>query len=340
MTMARMQLQILSRRDVLLAITSGASLLACDDAFLAVSEGTPADTGPDTPEPLQAITPNEDFYVTSCCGTPEIDGATWTCLVQDGDVVLASFDLAWLDAQTARDKEHTLECIGAGPYNLAISNAIWSGWPLAEIFEALGVSVPLEAIEIVFTSEDGYSTSLPVADLQLPIWLVWRMNGMALPDKHGFPVRLLVPGRYGMKNPKWIVGIAFSKEPYIGFWESYGWSQTATYNANALIDHPARKSIVSAGAIRVQGMAFAGSDPIHRVQVCVDGGDWQDATLDYNPGADIWTLWHLDMDLGLGDHTIQARCVTVSGAESNPDPDGRDGLEGYDGGMAVEVEAV
>ncbi len=324
-------------------LAAAGALGACDDTRFGASKDTQPDTGAEALEGISeipAITSNEDFYVTSCCGTPEIDGAAWSCLVRDGETELASFDLAWLDARTARDKEHTLECIGANPYNLAISNAVWTGLPLSEIFEALGVSLPADAIEIVFTSEDGYSTSLPVADLDLPVWLVWRMNGEALPAAHGYPARLLVPGRYGMKNPKWIVEIAFSTEPYTGFWEGYGWSQTAEYQANALIDHPARKATVEAGAVRVQGMAFAGSDPIALIQVRVDGGEWQDATLDYNPGADIWTLWHLDLELDPGEHAIQARCVTASGAASLDDPEGSDGLNGYDGGMEVTVEAI
>ncbi len=338
MSRPRVHLQVLSRREILAGLGATGALAACDDGGLGAKDT--AETGAAPPAELTPITSNEDFYVTSCCGTPEIDGSSWSCLVRDGERALASLDLAWLTARSAREREHTLECIGAGPYNLAISNAVWTGLPLSEIFEALSVSVPAEAVEIVFLGEDGYSTSLPVSDLDLPVWLVWRMNGEPLPAKHGYPVRLLVPGRYGMKNPKWIVEIAFSAEPYTGFWEGYGWSSTATYKANALVAAPERRATVEAGAVTARGMAFAGSDPIAQVQVRVDEGDWQDATLDYNPGADIWTLWHLDLELAPGAHTLQARCVTASGAESVADPEGSEGLEGYDGGMAVEVEAV
>ena len=340
MSRARVQLQILSRREVVAGLAAGGALVACDDTRFGVSKDTQPDTGVENLESIPAITPNEDFYVTSCCGTPEIDGAAWSCLVRDGETELASFDLAWLEAQTPRDKEHTLECIGAGPYNLAISNAVWTGLPLSELLAALGVSVPAGAIEIVFTSEDGYSTSLPVADLDLPIWLVWRMNGEPLPAQHGSPARLLVPGRYGMKNPKWIVEIAFSPEPYTGYWEGYGWSQTAEYKANALIRAPERNETVLAGPVRAQGTAYAGSDPVVAVQVQVDDGDWVDAALDYNPGADIWTLWHLDLELPAGDHTITARCQTASGAASLDTTEGTEGLEGYDGSMRVSVEAI
>lgn len=346
--MARLHLQVLSRRAVVGGLAASATLAACDDARLGVaSKDSGAPPGPDTgapadasdPAPLSPITANEDFYVTSCCGEPALDGAGWSCLIVADDAVVATLDLAWLEARAARDREHTLECIGASPSNRAISNAVWSGLPLVEILDALGVSAPDDAVEIVFTCADGYSTSLPVADLERPVWLVWRMNGEALPAEHGYPVRLLVPGRYGMKNPKWIVEIAFSREHHTGFWEGYGWSETAEYQPNSLVEDPDRRATVAAGGVRVQGMAFAGSDLVTAVQVRVDGGEWQEATLDYAPGADVWTLWHHDLELAPGAHTVQARCRTASGAASLEDPDGTDGLSGYDGSMEIEVEA-
>lgn len=335
--MARVKFQVLSRREVVVGLAATAGIVACDGENTVENPDESGLVYGD--EAIPPITPNEDFYITSCCGTPEVDGASWTCLIRDGDTPLATLDLAWLASRQAREREHTLECIGANPYNRAISNAIWTGLPLAEILEDLGVAVPEGAVEIVFVSEDGYSTSLPVEDLELPVWLVWQMNGEPLPAKHGYPARLLVPGRYGMKNPKWIVEIAFSPEPYTGFWEGYGWSQTAEYKPNAMIATPGRGATLVAGPVRVQGTAFAGDDPIAAVHVSIDGGDWVAATLDYNPGADIWTLWHLDVELDAGEHTVQARCTTASGAVSL-DAEGTDGLEGYDGSMEVAVEAV
>ncbi len=325
-------LRVLSRREIVLGAAAAVSLVACDDAA-GPQAGDPAATEPWTP-----ITPNDTFYVTSCCGTPEVDGATWALTLNVGTEVRATIDLAGLDALPAREREHTLECIGANPFHLAISNAVWTGLPLREILDALGVDVPADAVEIVFTGADGYSTSLPVGDLDRPAWLVWRMNGEALPAAHGYPARLLVPGRYGMKNPKWITGLSFSTEPYVGYWESYGWSNDATYKANTLVSAPARREIVPEGPARVDGVAFAGSDPVTSVEVRIDDGAWQPATLDYAPGPDVWTLWHFDWEAVAGARVIQARCTTASGATSLADPEGSAGLEGYDGSMEVEVE--
>jgi DMSO/TMAO reductase YedYZ molybdopterin-dependent catalytic subunit len=325
-------LRVLSRRDLMVGAAAAAGVVACDP--------DKADTPAVLAGALTPITANDDFYVTSSNGNPEVDGATWALTVRTGGEVRATIDLVWLEEQAARDREHTLECIGANPYNLAISNAVWTGLPLHELLTTLGVEVPADAVEMVFTGADGYTTSLPVGDLDRPVWLVWRMNGEPLPFPHGYPARLLVPGRYGMKNPKWITDLSFSPTPHIGYWESNGWSNDATYKANALLYAPERREMVEAGPARILGMAFAGSDPITKVEVSIDGGAWAVATLDYAPGADIWTLWHFDWEAVVGARVIQARCTTASGATSIADSNGTSGLDGYNGSMEVEVEVV
>ena len=340
MAQAKISYSVISRRDVVVGLAAGTGLAACDGGNPFGKGSDTAGISPSFPDPISIITANDDFYITSCCGTPEISGSSWSCPIRDGSDTLATLELAWLESQESRYKEHTLECISANEYNPAISNAIWTGLPLNEIFEALGVTVPDDAVELVFTCEDGYTESLPIGDLDLPVWLVWGMNGETLPAKHGYPVRLLVPGRYGMKNPKWIIDMFFSTEPYSGFWEAYGWSKTAEYKANTLVRSPERRGTVESGELRIQGTAYAGSDRVMTVQVQVDDGEWQDATLDYNPSPDIWTLWHIDISLAPGEHSILTRCTTESGATTGDDPEGSDSLSGYDGGMEIEVEAL
>ncbi len=342
---ARVRARVVSRRGVLTggAGLAGAALAGGTGLFagLAGCDGEGAPKGDaDRELTMDPVTPNDEFYVTSCCGTPTVDAATWALVVRDRGVEVARVDLAALEALPPRDKEHTLECIGANAYNHAIDNAVWTGAPLAELFGALGVAVPAEIVELLFASADDYTTSVPVADLARA-WIVWRMNGEPLPPEHGFPARLLVPGRYGMKNPKWLVGINLVDAPALGFWEERGWSNDATYRPNALVHEPYWfGATVEAGPVRVLGTAFAGEDPVVRVEVRVDEGAWSDAAIDYAPGADIWTLWHADLELSPGTHVVQARCTTASGAASAADPDGTDPLGGYDGSMALEIEAV
>lgn len=344
---------VTSRRNVLRGWGAVALLAACSDPPVrSVATGATADGRGDgaasdaatdsdakvaaaSANPIASITPNDSHYVTSCCQTPQIDVATWTLAILDRGKLLTEISMAQLQALPARTKEHTLECIGAGPYHHAISNAVWTGLPLPEIFAALGVSVPPGVAVLKMTSADAYTTGLPLTDLDLPVWLVWQMNGAALPPDHGYPARLLVPNRYGMKNPKWLTSIEFVTEPYAGFWETKGWSDSAVYQPNTLVQVPMTGKSIAAGTIRVAGTAFAGHDPIAAVHVRVDGGPWQAATLDYAPGADIWALWHLDWPFKPGAHTVQARCTTASGAQSldNLDGKGTKGLGGYDGSM-------
>lgn len=284
---------------------------------------------------IPSITPNEQHYVTSCCPTPTVDPDTWTLQILDRGVPVASLDYAFLLALEAREREHTLECIGAGPRNQKMSNAIWSGLPLREVLDLLGVDVDPAVTGMKWVSADEYSTHLPIEDLDDgPLWLVWLMNGEPLPARNGFPARLLVPGRYGMKNPKWILSLELVDAWYEGYWESRGWSDSAEYKPNTLVRFPRPDEVVNAGTIRFAGTAYAGRDPVVAVDVRYDGGPWEPAVLDYAPGLpDIWCVWHLDGFVTPGEHVVEARCTTASGAQSiDEDILVRD-LTGYGGSM-------
>lgn len=315
--------------------TSSTDSASAADAAQADAAGGPLAQDPAGPTPF--ITPNDKHYITSCCGTPTYDPATWTLQFVEKGKLLLSLTWAQLDALPAQVKEHTLECIGTGPYSQSVSNALWTGLPVTKLLAHFGVAIP-SAKYLKITGIDGYSTGLPASDLDRPLWVVWRMNGEQLPPAHGRPARLLVPGRYGMKNPKWLKTIEFTDEPHKGFWESQGWSDTAIYQAHTYIRWPRGEAPLPAGTVRIQGIAFAGADLITNVQVRVGDGPWLPATVDYAPGPDIWTLWHFDWPATKGTYLVQARCATKSGATSNPDAEGSDFSDGYDGSMAVSLD--
>lgn len=325
------RVRFLSRRALIVRGAAFVGVAACDR--LVLPDGAEVGAG----ATIDPVTPNDTFYVTSCCGTPEVDRAAWSLAVQANGATLAEVDLAYLEALPARDKEHTLECIGGGPANQLVGNAVWSGLPLTEILAALGVEVPASAVELRIVGADGYATSIPIADLDTPVWLAWRMNGEPLPERHGTTVRMLTPGRYGTKNPKWIVALDFVDAPFVGFWEERGWSNDASYKPNGLVAAPVDGGSLPPGAVRVLGTAFAGRDPIVRVEVSVDDGPWTDATLTYQGGPDVWTLWAWDWDATEGDHTVRVRVTTESGATDSGVPEGTDASAGYDGGMEVRV---
>ncbi len=308
---------------------------------------------------LPDIVPNEDFYIQSAFGTPEVDPASHVLRILDGGSEVASIDRDYVESLLEREREHTLQCIGANPRFLFIGNALWGGLPFREILEDLGVAPDSSAQWMKITGADDYATGLPITDLEGtdgadPMWLVWLMNGEPLPLAHGAPFRFLVPGRYGTKNPKWPREFDFVEDEFIGHWESRGWSQLATYQTNGLVLSPPTMAVVGAGTVRVLGSALSGHTPITSVEITTDGGSsWQEAEITYAPdlseslpdasdvhtGRHIWTTWSYDWMLdGPGDYTIQVRVTDGEGVVTDLDSTGTDRFNGYNAGMEISVK--
>lgn len=322
--------RVFSRRSLLrdaAIVAGGTSVLPGCDVLKLPDEQTLDEWPP--------ITDNETFYITNYAGVREVDAAAWTLKFLDRGELLAEIDLAYLESLPGREKEHTLQCIGSSQGNQAIGNAIWTGLPLPELLAGLGVTLRADALQVKFTGDDGYETSLPRETIDKPMWLVWKMNGVPLPKSHGFPARMLVPGRYGTKNPKWLTALELIDEPFIGFWEDLNWSDSAIYRPNTFVRQPQDRATVVGPAVII-GTAFAGEDAILRVEYSSDdGATWQPAEITYQNGPSIWTLWRFDFDEEAGDYSIIVRCTTHSGAQSMIGGTGN--LSGYNGSMAIDV---
>ncbi len=341
MTRWKHQLQLFSRRDALRIGGVGAIGLAVGCESLDLPEVHLNDAWP-------PISPTPDFYVQSRAGTPTVDVDAHRMEIRDRGVTVGSIGLADLQGLSGRDREHTLQCIGASPRVLYIDNAEWTGLPFREVLEALGIPVPVDALELVFRCADDYHTSIPATDLDglspetgtdEPLWLVWAMNGEPLTAPHGAPFRFLTPGRYGTKNPKWTLSLDFVDDAHTGYWEGRGWSNAATYRTNTFVLGPPSMSVVGEGLVRILGSAFAGPRDIERVEITVDGGaTWTDAAIDYQPGGHVWTLWSFDWALDTpGTYELQARAWDADGGSSTLDPSGTDSRSGFDGGMVLEL---
>jgi DMSO/TMAO reductase YedYZ molybdopterin-dependent catalytic subunit len=125
--------------------------------------------------------------------------------------------------------------------------------------------------------------------------LVYEMNGEPLPFNHGFPARLLAPGKYGIKNPKWITEIALVEKEFFGYWQQRGWSQEARMNTTCRIDVPGSFEDIDEGVFRMHGIAFSGDRGISRVEVSTDSGQtWNEAVLNPPLSPNTWLLWHYD----------------------------------------------
>jgi DMSO/TMAO reductase YedYZ molybdopterin-dependent catalytic subunit len=314
----------------------------------------------------ERLVPTNRFYVRSHFPIPAVEAASWRLSIEGevNKVLTISYDE--LRALPAKTVMATLECAGNGRARLApkvkgllweqgaVGNATWTGVPLSVLLERAGV--PAEALDVIFEGADQgtvsdepkapgtihYARSLPLAKARQPEVLVaYLMNGQPLPPEHGFPVRLLVPGWYGMASVKWLSKITVSATPYAGYWQTleYAYWQrehglptltpVTTMQVKAEIARPALHEAVPAGQpYRVFGAAWAGESEVSRVEVSTDGGQtWQPAQLLDEAVPFAWRLWEFSWTPPAtpGRYTLQARATDRAGHTQpiSHDPDRR-----------------
>ncbi len=286
----------LSRRRFLELV--GGSLGAVSLGYLgvrAIAAAPPAPASGSTLGRLPApVTPPEDFYVVSkdLFGPPRISASSWRLSLAGTRAV--SLSLAELSAMPQVDQFQTLECISNPVGGTLISNGSWRGVPLARLVELTGV--PVGTDQLVFQCADGYTESLDLAQGMHPgTLLALRLDGRPLPAEHGYPARILAPGLYGMKNPKWLTGMRFKRGSYAGYWEQQGWNPAALPRTFSRFDFPAASGQLAGGRrYLLSGVAYAGLRGISRVEVSVDGGrTWRRARLEPPLSPYCWTIWSL-----------------------------------------------
>jgi DMSO/TMAO reductase YedYZ molybdopterin-dependent catalytic subunit len=284
---------------------------------------TPADPAIDA---LAGITPrvtsNEDHYtVDTTLVKPRVDIETWRLDVIGA--VEAPFALTYdqlLDLD-AIEQVHTLECISNTTGGELISTAVWTGVRMRDLLQRARPTA--NAYDVVLTSVDGYVDSFPIAKAMEPeTVLAYLMNGNTLPQDHGYPVRVLVPNIYGMKNVKWLRQIEVATFDKLGYWQEQGWSDGAIVNTGTRIDVPARTLRWDGGEVTIAGIAFAGSRGVGKVEVSFDGAKtWQAATLEAAAGPLTWRRWSVKWTPpGTGSHTMQARATDGRGDTETPVP--------------------
>src|SRR6266516_1844933 len=245
---------------------------------------------------VQPITPNELFYcVTKNVVDPKVNADLWHLelngLVQNS----ATWRIQDLLGLPAHEQQTTLMCISNGLDAGLISNAIWKGIPLRDLLER---AVPLpNAARVRFHSVDNYTDTIPLEKAMEPTTLLaYNMNGVRLPHRHGYPVRVIVPGYFGEKHVKWLTRIELTDASAKGFYEAQGWGPdfiTPTRSRIDLPDYDSRFSITELQLpIEVKGMAYGGDRGITRVELSFDDGkSWRDAEIYYAGGDLAWSLW-------------------------------------------------
>ena len=230
----------------------------------------------------------------------------------------------------AREQPTALICISNPVGGDLMGSSRWRGVPLAAILRRAGVRP--EASELVLRARDNYTESVPLAFAQEEgNLLALFQNGEPLAARHGYPVRLLVPGLYGMKNVKWLTEIELVNYDYRGFWERRGWSDRAVVKTMSRIDTPIATRFAD-GTYGIGGVAFAGRRGVARVEVSLDGGKtWDQAELKPPLGPYAWVLWGYRFRARPGRYSAVVRAVD---GEGNPQPAERrpplpDGASGY-----------
>lgn len=264
---------------------------------------------------LNPVTPIEDFYIVSQnVLDPGVDLTRWQLEVTG----LVRQPHTWTYAQMlglpSETRAVTLECISNGVGHKLMSTAVWKGVLLQTVLDAAGGAEP-NGKYVIYTSVDGYQYSMPLADLLgARVLLAWQMNGEPLPERHGFPLRVVTPGRYGEQSPKWLTRIELADHLFTGgLYQSQGWS-SAPLETTSRIDMPAGQAKL--GTVAVAGLAFAGIRQIEKVEVSADDGvTWHTATLTPPLSDQTWVFWHWTWTPpGKGTYTLVVRATDGTGA--------------------------
>jgi DMSO/TMAO reductase YedYZ molybdopterin-dependent catalytic subunit len=278
------------------------------------------------------ITPNEKFYVRSHFPVPQIDLASWRLQIEGA--VEQGIELSYDDllARPLKTVPATMECAGNSRIFLqpkvkgvqwemgAVGNAEWTGISLGELLREARCTA--QACEVILEGADSgaipepprpagkipYARSLSLGKALHDVLLALRMNDEPLSPTHGFPLRAIVPGWYGMAAVKWLRRIIVTEQPFHGYYQTVDytfWERGAggarivpitEMLVKAAIARPGSHEIIAAGSnYRVSGAAWTADAEIVRVEISVDAGrTWMDGSLGENPPPNCWRLWHYD----------------------------------------------
>jgi DMSO/TMAO reductase YedYZ molybdopterin-dependent catalytic subunit len=294
------------------------------------------DSVPPAPGTRPELTPTEDFYrIDINTRRPSIEEADWQLEVAGLFDTPRTLTLEDIKSYPAVTQPITLSCISNRVGGDLIGTSNWTGIRLGEFLADLGIAP--EAKELMIDAADGFFESVMTEDMMDPrTLLVYGMNGETLAREHGFPLRIYIPNRYGMKQPKWIVRITAVEEPVMGYWVVRGWSHEAKPQIVSVIDNVAKDEPDPEGRIPIGGIAWAGDRGIKKVEIQVDDGNWVEAVLRTPPLSPLtWVQWRLDWQPDPGKHTFTVRATDGEGSlqiveESGVRPDGATGYHSVD----------
>jgi DMSO/TMAO reductase YedYZ molybdopterin-dependent catalytic subunit len=278
-------------------------------------------------------TPNDKFYrVDTALVVPQVPTASWQLHIHG--MVNNAMTINFADLLKLPMTEHdvTLTCVSQTVGGGYIGNAAWQGTLLAPLLKQAGIQPG--ATQIVMRDVNGMNLGVAVEPLMdgRASMLAIGMNGTALPQQHGFPVRVVVPGLYGYVSAcKWVVDMEVTTFPaFSAYWTQRGWSQQAPIKTESRIDVPKTGTALKAGStVTIAGVAWAQHRGVEAVEVSIDG-TWRPATLASQDTIDTWRQWYYPWKATAGNHTIMVRATDKTGytqtaTVAKPEPNGATG---------------
>lgn len=303
----------------------------------------PASAAPALPTGLEATvpgvsalqTPKDEFYrVDVNLAVPRVDLDTWRLTIDGSVPHPLTLTYAELLAMPLVERDITLTCVSNEVGGRYVGSARWLGVRVTDLLDRVGVTGSPD--QVLSTAIDGFTISTPLPALRdgREALVAVGMNGEPLPDAHGFPARLVTPGLYGFVGAtKWLTRLTLTTyAARRAYWTERQWATEAPIKTSSRIDTPAPLSTIPAGRTAIGGVAWAQGRGIARVEVRVDDGPWEAATLGPDIGTDSWRQWYLPWDAAPGLHRLAVRATDLRGdtqteRRATPFPDGASGIQ-------------
>lgn len=286
----------------------------------------------DTGDYPDFITSNDNYYITRIGDVPQIDPETYRLNITGLVDRPRSFTLKELTDMATVELPLTVECIGNTSRGRLISTAVWKGFLLIDLLESLGLNP--RATGVKYKAADGYFASHTMEQVnENGILVALYMNGVTIPPEQGFPVRVLNPGYYGVKQPAWVTDIEVIDMPIKDYWEERGWDCSPPIAVDTTIFFPKDTASVAAGEPLTVGGAAFGGKRVSLVEVTGDGGKtWTRAEITQSLDADnVWVFWKAEITFPApGKYVVNSRATDINGnAQVDKDPNRYDGTNDW-----------
>jgi DMSO/TMAO reductase YedYZ molybdopterin-dependent catalytic subunit len=288
----------------------------------------------DVPGLTPYLTPTADFYrVDTALQVPDVPLDGYRLRIHG--LVDTPLDLSFEDllARPLVERRITLTCVSNPVGGDYVGNATWLGVPMRDLLAEAGVLSGADAVRS--TSADDFTAGTPLSALtdDRGALLAVGMNGEPLPLEHGFPVRMVTPGLYGyVSATKWLVDLEVTRfADFRAYWTERGYAEQAPIKVSSRIDVPRSFATLASGPTTVAGVAWAQDRGVERVEVRVDGEDWQQADLGAEDTVNTWRPWRWTWSASPGLHRVEVRATDRSGTTqtSQREPIAPDGSTGW-----------